>query len=67
MNYHRERFRKLHVSSVSPSSDEGLIFRQIPSSDEGLTFETLAFEIFHGGNSTFIESFGKTKFYSLLK
>ena len=31
-------------------------------SDEGLTLETLAFQIFHGGNSTFINSFDKTKF-----
>ena len=31
-------------------------------SDEGLTLETSAFWIFHGGNSTFIYSFDKTKF-----
>ena len=31
-------------------------------SDEGLTPETLAFQILHGGNSTFINSFDKTKF-----
>ena len=31
-------------------------------SDKGLTLETLAFRIFHGGNSTFINSFDKTKF-----
>ena len=31
-------------------------------SDEGLTLETSAFQIFHGGNSTFINSFDKTKF-----
>ena len=31
-------------------------------SDEGLTLETSAFQIFHGGNSTFIISFDKTKF-----
>ena len=31
-------------------------------SDEGLTLETSAFYIFHGGNSTFINSFDKTKF-----
>ena len=30
--------------------------------DEGLTLETSAFQIFHGGNSTFINSFDKTKF-----
>ena len=30
-------------------------------SDEGLTLETSAFLIFHGGNSTFINSFDKTK------
>ena len=32
------------------------------SSDEGLTLETSAFQIFHGGNFTFINSFDKTKF-----
>ena len=31
-------------------------------SDEGLTLETSAFLIFPGGNSTFINSFDKTKF-----
>ena len=31
-------------------------------SDEGLTLETSAILIFHGGNSTFINSFDKTKF-----
>ena len=31
-------------------------------SDELLTLETSAFHIFHGGNSTFINSFHKTKF-----
>ena len=30
--------------------------------DEGLTLETSAFQIFHGGNSTFINSFDKTNF-----
>ena len=30
-------------------------------SDEGLTLETSAFQIFHGDNSTFINSFDKTK------
>ena len=32
-------------------------------SDEGLTLETSAFQIFHGGNSTFINSSDKTKFF----
>ena len=31
-------------------------------SDEGLTLERSAFLTFHGGNSTFINSFDKTKF-----
>ena len=31
-------------------------------SDEGLTLETSGFEIFHGGNSPFINSFYKTIF-----
>ena len=30
--------------------------------DEGLTLETSSFEIFHGGNSKFINSFDETKF-----
>ena len=34
-------------------------------SDEGLTLETSAFQIFHGSNSTFINSFGKPFFVSL--
>ena len=32
------------------------------ANDQGLTLETSALQIFHGGNSTFINSFGKTKF-----
>ena len=32
-------------------------------SDEGLTLETSAFQIFHGGNFTFINSFDKTKVF----
>ena len=31
-------------------------------SDEGLTPETSAFQIVHGGSSTFINTFDKTKF-----
>ena len=31
-------------------------------SDEGLTLETSGFQIFYGGNSTFINLFDKTKF-----
>ena len=51
LNYHRERFRKLTFRALA------LRLR----SDEGLTLETSAFLIFHGGNSTFINSFDKTK------
>ena len=29
--------------------------------DEGLTHETSAFQVVHGGNSTFINTFDKTK------
>ena len=32
---------------------------------QGLPLETEAFRIFHGGNSTFINSFDKTKFLKL--
>ena len=35
---------------------------KIWKADEGLTLETSAFQIFHGGNSTFINSFDKTQF-----
>ena len=31
-------------------------------SDEGLTLETSAFQVFHAGNSTLINSFDKTRF-----
>ena len=31
-------------------------------SNEGLTLEKSAFQIFHGGRSTFINSFDETKF-----
>ena len=41
----------------------GLDFPNSICSDEGLTLETSAFQIFHGGNSTFINSFDKTKFF----
>ena len=49
-----ERFEMLTFRALNPS---------IIRSDQGLTFETSAFHIFHGrGNSTFINSFDKTKF-----
>ena len=35
------------------------------SSDEGLTLETSAFQIFHGGYSTFINSFDKRNYCTL--
>ena len=44
---------KADVPSVSPTAIR---------SDEGLTLETSAFQFFNGGNSTFINSFDKTKF-----
>ena len=53
-NYHHERFGKLTFRPLT------LRIR----SDKGLTLETSAFQIFHGGNSTFINSFDKTKFSS---
>ena len=42
-------------------------FGFIICSDEGLTLETSAFQILHGGNFTFINSFDKTKFSYLSK
>ena len=47
-------------------SKETVVLR-IVRSDEGLTLETSAFEIFHGGNFTFINSFDKSKFLFLFK
>ena len=38
------------------------VVRSLGRSDEGLTLETSAFQISQGGNSTFINSFDKTKF-----
>ena len=35
-------------------------------SDEGLTLETSAFQIFHGGNFTFINSFDKNQIFVLI-
>ena len=50
----------------SPLTTEGLISGYLDDhpvrSDEGLTLETSAFQIFHGGNLTFINSFDKSKF-----
>ena len=40
--------------------------KDLERSDEGLTLETSAFQIFHGGNFTFINSFDKNKFLFLL-
>ena len=36
-------------------------------SDEGLTLETSAFQIVHGGNSTFIKTFDNTNSNFLVK
>ena len=53
-NFWKADFRVLAVHT----SELGLGIR----CDEGLTLETSAFQIFHGGNSTFINFFDKTKF-----
>ena len=37
----------------------------VRANDEGLALERSAFQIFHGDNSTFINSFDKTKFQCL--
>ena len=44
---------KADVSSVNPF---------VGANDEGLTFEASTFQIFHAGNSTFINSFDKANF-----
>ena len=46
-----ERFEKLTFQMLALSR-----------SDEGLTIQISAFQIFHDGNSIFINSFDKTKF-----
>ena len=61
-------FANLFTNSWQSSST--LSYQHITShnssirSDEGLMLEMSAFQIFHGGNSTFINSFDKTKFFS---
>ena len=42
--------------------DKGWITTEPFRADDGLTLETSAFQFFHGGNSTFINSFDKTQF-----
>ena len=53
-NYYRERFGKLTLRALA------LRHR---ANDKGLTLETSAFQIFHGCNSYFINSFDKTKLW----
>ena len=55
---------KEHPYKVNKKSARQFFHNSTIRSDEGLTLETSAFEIFHGGNSTFINSFDKTKFLS---
>ena len=55
----KKRKKKPHISSTW-YVQACLGLRQ--TSDEGLTLETSAFQIFHGGISTFINSFDGTKF-----
>ena len=58
LKYHRERFRKLTFRALAPRQNEALA---LPS-DKRLTLEMSTFKIFHGWNSTFINSFERTKF-----
>ena len=58
LNYPRERFRKLTFGVLALRQSEALAL----SSGRGLMLEMSAFKIFHGGNSTFINSFQKIKF-----
>ena len=48
-----DELKRLHENLVLSNDSERMC--------EGLTFETLAFQIFHGGNSTLINSLEKTK------
>ena len=51
----KKRSYNLHLNETGVAASE---IRH----DEGLTLETSAFQIFQAGNSTFINSFDKTKF-----
>ena len=53
----RGGFSEFPPPPVYPTGDNATI-----RSDEGLTLETSTSQIFHGGSSTFINSFVKTKF-----
>ena len=54
----RWKIKKADVSSVSPSSE----WNRFALTFNGLTIKMSAFQIFHDGNLTFINSFDKTKF-----
>ena len=54
------QYWKFSISSVKTQNTN---FQNAPK-DKELTLETSAFQIFQGGNSTFINSFDKTKFLS---
>jgi len=58
LNHPRERLRKLTFGVLALRQSEALAL----SSGRGLMLERSAFKIFHGGNSTFINSFQKIKF-----
>ena len=57
---------KSSLSAIINKTTRFLVIKQISSfqfrSAEGLTLETSAFHIVHGGNSTCINTFDKTKF-----
>ena len=57
LNYHRERLRKLTSRALALRQSE-----MTKDSDERPTLETSACSIFHGGNSTFINSLVKPNF-----
>ena len=58
------KFKAENVASTYNCLTPDLFSHDLIRSDEGLTLETSAFQIFHGGNSTFINSFDKTKLFS---
>ena len=55
---HKGRITTLKELKIWHFERQPLVIR----SNEGLTLETSAFQIFHGSNSTFIDSFDKNKF-----
>ena len=55
---------RMNILSLKPAPGSSVPLSGPIRSDEGLTLEASASQIFHDGNSNFINSFDKTKFSS---